>query len=86
MAESGNTATLELTSEDEHHPIKAGISSRDRKGVGGFNLSLIMRQRFGKGRPRGWQGISGRHCLGSLSNCDASTNKSSALRILSTFF
>src|SRR5437762_3255476 len=26
--------------------------------LGGFNLSLIMRRRFGKGTPRGWQGFS----------------------------
>jgi transposase len=26
--------------------------------LGGFNLSLVMRQRLGKGTPRGWQGFS----------------------------
>jgi hypothetical protein len=26
--------------------------------VGGFNLSLVMRQLLGKGTPRGWQGFS----------------------------
>src|SRR6266571_3935757 len=26
--------------------------------MAGFNLALIMRQRFGKGTPRGWQGLS----------------------------
>jgi hypothetical protein len=26
--------------------------------LGGFNLSLAMRQWLGKGTPRGWQGLS----------------------------
>ena len=26
--------------------------------LGGFNLSLVMRQGLGKGTPRGWQGYS----------------------------
>jgi len=26
--------------------------------LGGFNLSLVMRQWLGKGTPRGWQGYS----------------------------
>jgi hypothetical protein len=29
----------------------------------GFNLSLVMRQRTGKGTPRGWQGYSADACL-----------------------
>ncbi len=29
----------------------------------GFNLSLVMRQRMGKGTPRGWQGYSANACL-----------------------
>jgi len=29
----------------------------------GFNLSLIMRQRMGRGTPRGWQGYSAENCL-----------------------
>ena len=32
----------------------------------GFNLSLIMRQRTGKGTPRGWQGYSAHACLDFL--------------------
>jgi transposase len=32
----------------------------------GFNLSLVMRQRTGKGTPRGWQGYSADACLNFL--------------------
>ena len=32
----------------------------------GFNLSLIMRQRTGKGTPRGWQGYSADACVNFL--------------------
>jgi len=34
--------------------------------LGGFNLSLVMRQRLGKGTPRGWQGLSAEAVLGCL--------------------
>ena len=31
--------------------------------VGALNLSLVMRQQFGKGTPRGWQGLSAESLL-----------------------
>jgi transposase len=34
--------------------------------LGGFNLSLVMRQLLGKGTPRGWQGLSAEAVLGCL--------------------
>ena len=34
--------------------------------LGGFNLSLLMRKRTGKGTPRGWQGYSADACLAFL--------------------
>jgi transposase len=36
----------------------SNILKRQLIHVAGFNLSLVMRQRMGKGTPRGWQGIS----------------------------
>src|SRR5439155_15121584 len=36
----------------------ANVLKRVLIHLGGFNLSLIMRRRFGKGTPRGWQGFS----------------------------
>lgn len=40
--------------------------------LGGFNLSLLMRQWSGKGTPRGWQGIFGRRRAGGVAilDCD----------------
>src|SRR5437870_5342464 len=37
---------------------QANVLKRVLIHLGGFNLSLIMRRRFGKGTPRGWQGFS----------------------------
>src|SRR5437667_183826 len=37
---------------------QANVLKRVLIHLGGFNLSLIMRRRFGKGTPRGWQGYS----------------------------
>jgi transposase len=37
----------------------------------GFNLSLVMRQRMGKGTPRGWQGLSADALLAFLRLCMA---------------
>ncbi len=34
--------------------------------LSGFNLSLLMRQRTGKGTPPGWQGYSANECLAFL--------------------
>jgi hypothetical protein len=34
--------------------------------LGGFNLSLVMRQWLGKGTPRGWQGYSAEAVLAGL--------------------
>src|SRR3989442_13201187 len=38
---------------------QANVLKRVLIHLGGFNLSLIMRRRFGKGTPGGWQGFSG---------------------------
>ncbi len=37
---------------------RRNILKRQLIHMAGFNLALIMRQRFGKGTPRGWQGLS----------------------------
>src|SRR5438067_9821377 len=37
---------------------QANVLKRVLIHLGGFNLSLIMRRRFCKGTPRGWQGFS----------------------------
>ncbi len=45
---------------------RENVSKRVLIHLGGFNLSLVMRQWLGKGTPRGWQGYSAEAVLAGL--------------------
>ena len=49
-----------------HLRVRENIFKRLLIHLCGFNLSLILRQRTGKGTPRGWQGYSADACLDFL--------------------
>lgn len=57
--ETGGMRRLHLRGRDN-------IFKRVLIHLSGFNLSLIMRRRTGKGTPRGWQGHSADACLNFL--------------------